>query len=147
MFCMYSTYSIMCCMYLTSVYRASRRNRRRCKHCLTLKSCPPRMQQCRKKTVYTNNFMHSLEIRPKANSPPDSVLINFLYIRSKPTPHLIRSRWDELRMREEEEVREGCPKVRAIDVGLSGTLRVKNVLQKTTKTTAFQRMPSMLVLE
>lgn len=41
---------------------------------------------------------------------------------------LIRSRWDELRMREEEEVREGCPKVRAIDVGLSGTLRVKNVL-------------------
>lgn len=91
--------------------------------------------------------MHSLEIRPKANSPPDSVLINFLYIRSKPTPHLIRSRWDELRMREEEEVREGCPKVRAIDVGLSGTLRVKNVLQKTTKTTAFQRMPSMLVLE
>lgn len=33
-------------------------------------------------------------------------------------------------MREEEEVRESCPKVRAIDVGLSGTLRVKNVLQR-----------------
>ena len=32
-------------------------------------------------------------------------------------------------MCEEEEVREGCPKVRTINVGLSGTLRVKNVLQ------------------
>lgn len=44
-------------------------------------------------------------------------------------------------MREEEEVREGCPEVGAIDVGLSGTLWVINVLHGKHETPAFQRKP------
>lgn len=40
-------------------------------------------------------------------------------------------------MREEEEVREGCPEVGAIDVGLSGTLGVINVLQGKTRNASF----------
>lgn len=43
--------------------------------------------------------------------------------------HLARSGWDKLGMREEEEVRERRPEVRAIDIGLPCTLRVKNVLR------------------